>query len=123
MDSPLPQLLENWRRVIASLTLEEYDFVEQRLEQGWVYGSEPLYPIGADTEVAVTSEDVPVDGQEKVKVTSEDVPIDGQEKVAAVAADLAVSEACERGSGSAVDADSEATAELQQQRVAVDRFM
>ena len=101
-------LLEDWRRIVASLTQEEYDYIEHRLELGWVYGAKPLFPVGADTEVAVTSVDAPVDGQ-------------GSETAAAT--DVAMSEARERGSRLAIAVGPEVTAEIQQQRDEVDRFM
>ena len=46
MDPELSQLLEKSKRIIASLTEEVYVFVGQRLRQGWIYGAEPLLPIG-----------------------------------------------------------------------------
>ena len=101
-------LLEDWRRVVASLTQEEFDFIEHRLERGWVYGAEPLFPVGADTEVVVTTADAPVDGQ-------------GSKTAAAP--DVAMSEARERGPRLAIAVGSEATAEIQQQTDEVDRYM
>ena len=51
MDPELSQLLEKSKRIIASLTKEVYDFVGQRLRQGWIYGTEPLLPIGYGADV------------------------------------------------------------------------
>lgn len=53
MDSQLRQLLEDSRRILASMTDEAWDLVDQRFEQGWAYGAGPLFPIGygAGTEV------------------------------------------------------------------------
>ena len=95
-------LLEDWRRVVASLTQEEFDFIEHRLEQGWVYGTEPLFPVGADTKDAL---------------------VDGQGSETAAAADVAMSEARERGSLLAIAVGPEVTAEIQQQSDEVDRYM